>query len=86
MLNLKYKNYEWRKYSDRIDLYELVCWNETNENDKTCYVVIFFRKGKDGWEPEFVGSRYFEISDLDITMIQSLNKKFIDMLESLDDE
>jgi hypothetical protein len=55
---MKLNNIEFR-WSETNKSYELVKWEES----KTCYVVAFFRKHKEGYNMETVGDRFFEDHD-----------------------
>ena len=48
------------KYSKHNEGYELV---KSRKHDGVCYVLAFFRKGKEGYDMETVSDRFFEDHD-----------------------
>ena len=66
------------RWSDTNKAHELVKW----EGD-TCYVIAFFRQGKEGYDMETVGERFFEDHDAWLVgrhAIRFLNEVFEQLL------
>lgn len=60
------------RYSNFNKMYELVQWNKKETGEEYCFVIAFFRKGKEGCNIEFIGNRPFlnDNSELVWTMLK----------------
>lgn len=70
---ITYKDYTWREYPDSNgEMFELI---------RPGYAIAFFKKGKEDYTCEMVGTRWFEcIEEEDMEMVNILTHKFMDMI------
>ena len=60
---MRFRNIEFR-WSKCNNKYELVKWHRDNGSEKEyCWVIAFFNKGKECYDMETVGNRFFEDKD-----------------------
>lgn len=50
-------NLEYRHLTDSGRDAEIVAWSEDSKGNEFCYTLLFWRKDKEGYFIEFVGSR-----------------------------
>ena len=68
-------NYSW-KYRDieivihtndkgEITTPEILCWQEDDSKNRSCYVIGMWEKDSEGWDLRFIGSRPFNVFEDD---------------------
>lgn len=85
-LDIKFKDYEWRKYActkTEYPMYELVKWQEYN-GKKSCYVIVFIRYNPKEcyWEINDSMTRWLDIPEEDIIQVTKMTKHILGMLNS----
>lgn len=89
-LDIKYKDYEWRRYGTtptEKPLYELIRWQEYN-GKKSCYVIVFISYNEKEWYWEINDSmtRWLDLPEEDILDVTKITKNVINMLNSITPE
>lgn len=75
MKRIQNLEFRWtRSYGSQEQRYpEIVCWFPCSDNqEETCYTLLFWVRGSEGWDIQFVGDRPFEQNRFDPDILWTL--------------
>jgi hypothetical protein len=81
---MRFRNIEFR-WSKCNNKYELVKWYQSNGlGQENCYVIAFFNKGKECYDMETIGDRFFE--DKDAFVVAKYGLEFLNAIYYIEKE